>query len=61
MGYINYLFPPYRTDEAKAADAVGATNELYGGVTFTAPLNPFVKAYFDVDGNDTFYIGFRCQ
>ena len=53
MGYINYLFPPYRTDEAKAADAVGATNELYGGVTFTAPLNPFVKAYFDVDGNDT--------
>ena len=29
VGYINYLFPPYRTDEAKAADAVGATNELY--------------------------------
>ena len=52
VGYINYLFPPYRTDEAKAADAVGATNEFYGGVTFTAPLNPYVKAYFDVDGND---------
>ena len=23
VGYINYLFPPYRTDAAKAADAVG--------------------------------------
>ena len=53
VGYINYLFPPYRTDAAKAADAVGATNELYAGVTFTAPANPFVKAYFDVDGDDT--------
>jgi len=52
VGYINYLFPPYRTDEAEAADAVGATNELYGGVTFTTLLNPFVKAYFDVDGDD---------
>lgn len=52
VGYINYLFPPYRTDEAKAADAVGATNELYGGVAFAAPANPFVKVYFDVDGND---------
>ena len=40
VGYINYLFPPYRTDEAKAADAVGATNELYGGVTFTTPAQP---------------------
>jgi hypothetical protein len=53
VGYINYLFPPYRTDEAKAADAVGVTNEFYTGVTFTAPANPFVKVYFDVDGNDT--------
>lgn len=53
LGYINYLFPPYRTDEAKAADAVGATNEFYGGVAFSAPANPFVKVYFDVDGNDT--------
>jgi uncharacterized protein Gcw-chp len=53
VGYINYLFPPYRTDDAKAVDAVGATNEFYGGVTFTAPANPFVKVYFDVDGNDT--------
>ena len=52
VGYINYLFPPYRTDAAKAADAVGATNELYAGVTFTAPANPFVKFYFDVDGDD---------
>jgi Bacterial protein of unknown function (Gcw_chp) len=52
VGYINYLFPPYRTDEAKAADAVGSTNELYAGVTFTAPANPFVKAYFDVDGDE---------
>jgi hypothetical protein len=52
VGYINYLFPPYRTDAAKAADAVGSTNELYGGVTFTAPANPFVKAYVDVDGDD---------
>jgi Bacterial protein of unknown function (Gcw_chp) len=52
VGYINYLFPPYRTDAAKAADAVGVTNELYGGVTFTTLLNPFVKAYFDVDGDD---------
>jgi len=52
VGYINYLFPPYRTDAAKAVDAVGATNEFYGGVTFTAPGNPFVKAYFDVDGDD---------
>ena len=40
VGYINYLFPPYRTDEAKAADAVGVTNELYAGVTFTAPAQP---------------------
>ena len=40
VGYINYLFPPYRTDAAKAVDAVGATNEFYGGVTFTAPGNP---------------------
>ena len=53
VGYINYLFPPYRTDAAKAVDAVGATNELYAGVTFTAPANPFVKFYFDVDGDDT--------
>jgi hypothetical protein len=52
VGYINYLFPPYRTDDAKAADAVGATNEIYGGVTFTAPWNPFVKAFVDVDGDD---------
>ena len=52
VGYINYLFPPYRTDDAKAADAVGVTNEIYGGVTFTAPGNPFVKAYVDVDGDD---------
>jgi hypothetical protein len=52
VGYINYLFPPYRTDAAKAADAVGATNELYAGVTFTAPANPFVKFYFDVDGDE---------
>jgi hypothetical protein len=53
VGYINYLFPPYRTDAAKAADAVGVTNEIYAGVTFSAPANPFVKAYFDVDGDDT--------
>jgi hypothetical protein len=52
VGYINYLFPPYRTNAAKAADAVGVTNELYGGVTFTTLLNPFVKAYFDVDGDE---------
>jgi hypothetical protein len=51
VGYINYLFPPYRTDEAKANNAVGATNEIYAGVTFAAPANPFVKAYFDVDGD----------
>jgi hypothetical protein len=53
VGYINYLFPPARTEAAKAVDAVGITNELYAGYTFTAPGNPFVKAYFDVDGNDT--------
>lgn len=52
VGYINYLFPPYRTDDAKAAGAVGVTNEIYGGVTFTAPGNPFVKAYVDVDGDE---------
>ena len=52
VGYINYLFPPYRTEAAKAADAVGVTNEIYGGITFTAPANPFVKAYVDVDGDD---------
>ena len=52
VGYINYLFPPARTDAAKAVDAVGGTNELYAGVTFAAPGNPFVKAYFDVDGDD---------
>jgi hypothetical protein len=51
VGYINYLFPPYRTDDAKAAGAVGATNEIYGGLTFTAPGNPFVKAYVDLDGD----------
>jgi len=51
VGYINYLFPPYRTDDAKAADAVGVTNEIYAGATFTAPGNPFVKLYFDVDGD----------
>ena len=52
VGYINYIFPGFRTDTAKAADAVGVTNEFYAGVTFTAPGNPFVKAYFDVDGDD---------
>jgi hypothetical protein len=52
VGYINYLFPPYRTEDAKAADAVGITNEIYGGVTFTAPGNPFVKAFVDVDGDE---------
>jgi hypothetical protein len=52
VGYINYLFPGFRTDAAKAADAVGVTNEFYTGVAFTAPANPFVKAYFDVDGDD---------
>ncbi len=52
VGYINYLFPPYRTEDAKAADAVGATNEIYAGVTFAAPGNPFVKANFDVDGDE---------
>jgi hypothetical protein len=52
VGYINYIFPGFRTDAAKAADAVGATNEIYLGAAFTAPANPFVKIYFDVDGND---------
>ena len=52
VGYINYLFPGFRTDSAKAADAVGATNEIYTGVTFAVPGNPFVKANFDVDGDD---------
>lgn len=52
VGYINYLFPPYRTDAAKAADAVGVTNEIYAGITFAAPWSPFVKAYFDVDGDE---------
>jgi hypothetical protein len=58
VGYINYLFPPYRTDDAKAAGAIGATNEFYVGATFTAPLNPFVKAYFDVDAEDGTYLQF---
>jgi hypothetical protein len=52
VGYINYVFPGFRTDSAKAADAVGVTNEIYAGVAFTAPANPFVKVYFDVDGDD---------
>jgi hypothetical protein len=52
VGYINYLFPPYRTEAAKAADAVGSTNEIYAGLTFAAPWSPFVKAYFDVDGDE---------
>ena len=52
VGYINYLFPGFRTARAKENNQVGATNELYAGVTFTAPANPFVKFYFDVDGND---------
>jgi hypothetical protein len=52
VGYINYLFPPLRVDAAKDADQVGVTNEIYGGVTFTAPGNPFVKAFIDVDGDD---------
>jgi hypothetical protein len=58
VGYINYLFPPYRTDDAKAAGAIGATNEFYVGAAFTAPLNPFVKAYFDVDAEDGTYLQF---
>jgi hypothetical protein len=52
VGYINYLFPPSRTETAKALDAVGSTNEIYGGVTFAAPGNPFVKAFIDVDGDE---------
>jgi hypothetical protein len=52
VGYINYLFPPLRTESAKAAGQVGVTNEIYGGVTFTAPGNPFVKAFVDVDGDE---------
>ena len=52
VGYINYLFPGFRTDSAKAADSVGSTNEIYGGVTFAVPGNPFVKANIDVDGDD---------
>jgi hypothetical protein len=52
VGYINYIFPGFRTDSAKAADAVGVTNEFYTGVTFAVPGNPFVKANFDVDGDD---------
>jgi hypothetical protein len=52
VGYIHYLFPPYRTDDAKAADAVGTTSEIYAGVTFAAPGNPFVKANFDIDGDE---------
>jgi hypothetical protein len=51
VGYINYLFPPYRTEGAKAVDAVGVTNEIYAGAAFAAPGNPFVKLYFDVDGD----------
>jgi hypothetical protein len=58
VGYINYLFPPYRTEAAKAAGAIGSTNELYAGVTFTAPGNPFVKANFDVDAEDGTYLQF---
>jgi hypothetical protein len=52
VGYINYVFPGFRTDSAKAADAVGVTNEIYLGAAFTVTANPFVKIYFDVDGND---------
>jgi hypothetical protein len=52
VGYINYIFPGFRTDAAKAAGAVGVTNEIYVGAAFTAPANPFVKIYFDVDGDD---------
>jgi hypothetical protein len=51
-GYINYVFPGFRTDAAKAADAVGVTNEIYLGAAFAVPANPFVKIYFDVDGDD---------
>ena len=52
VGYINYIFPGFRTDSAKAADAVGVTNEIYVGAAFTVPANPFFKFYFDVDGDD---------
>lgn len=52
VGYINYLFPPFRTESAKAVDAVGMTNEIYAGAAFAAPGNPFVKAYIDIDGNE---------
>ena len=51
VGYINYLFPPYRTEDAKALDAVGSTNEIYAGAAFAAPGNPFVKLFFDIDGD----------
>jgi len=53
VGYINYVFPGFMTDSAKANDAVGVTNEFYAGAAFSVTANPFVKAYFDVDGNDT--------
>jgi hypothetical protein len=48
-GYINYYFPP--------GDG-SFTNEFYGVAAFVAPLNPTVKAYFDVDEGTGTYLNF---
>jgi hypothetical protein len=49
VGYINYYFPP--------GDG-SFTNEFYGVAAFVAPLNPTVKAYFDVDEGSGTYLNF---
>jgi hypothetical protein len=51
VGYINYFFPPVDGDGS-------FTNELYVVSAFVAPLNPTVKAYFDVHEGSGTYLNF---
>ena len=50
VGYINYFFP--------AVDAGRHSDELYVVSAFVAPLNPTVKAYFDVHEGKGTYLNF---
>jgi hypothetical protein len=51
LGYINYAFPPVDGDGQ-------FTNEFYVVSAFVAPLNPTVKAYFDVHEGKGTYLNF---
>jgi hypothetical protein len=51
VGYINYAFPPVDGDGRYS-------NEFYVVSAFVAPLNPTVKAYFDVHEGKGTYLNF---